>query len=107
MRLVADLDGESTRAMREGLDEETLALFDLLKKPDLGKKDIERIKKVAIELLAILTRKKQESATNHWLASVRGRVGFIGWSKTLYYVTGGAAWASTEIQWAHDSHYRR
>ncbi len=47
------------------------------------------------------------SATNHSLASVRGRVGFIGWSKTLYYVTGGAAWASTEIQWAHDSHYRR
>ena len=26
------------------------------------------------------------SATNHWLASVRGRVGFIGWSKTLYYI---------------------
>jgi hypothetical protein len=23
-------------------------------------------------------------------------VGFIGWSKTLCYVTGGAAWASTE-----------
>jgi type I restriction enzyme R subunit len=37
--------------MREGLDEETLALFDLLKKPDLEKKDIERIKKVAVELL--------------------------------------------------------
>jgi len=36
------------------------------------------------------------SATNHWLASVRGRVGFIGWSKTLCYVTGGAAWANTE-----------
>jgi opacity protein-like surface antigen len=36
------------------------------------------------------------SATNHRLASVRGRVGFIGWSKTLCYVTGGAAWASTE-----------
>jgi len=36
------------------------------------------------------------SATNHSLASVRGRVGFIGWSKTLCYVTGGAAWASTE-----------
>ena len=42
MRLVGDLDEESTRAMREGLDEETLALFDLLKKPDLEKKDIER-----------------------------------------------------------------
>jgi len=26
----------------------------------------------------------------------RRRVGFIGWSKTLCYVTGGAAWANTE-----------
>jgi outer membrane immunogenic protein len=37
------------------------------------------------------------SATNHWLASVRGRVGFIGWSKTLFYATGGAAWANIEF----------
>src|ERR1700738_2570718 len=29
------------------------------------------------------------SATDHWLASVRGRVGFIGWSKTLCYGPGG------------------
>lgn len=36
------------------------------------------------------------SATDHWLASVRGRAGFIGSSKTLFYVTGGPAWASTE-----------
>jgi outer membrane immunogenic protein len=36
------------------------------------------------------------SATDHWLASVRGRVGFIGWSKTLFYATGGPAWANTE-----------
>jgi formylmethanofuran dehydrogenase subunit E-like metal-binding protein len=60
MRLVGDLDIESTRAMREGLDEETLALFDLLKKPDLEKKDIGRIKKVAVDLFAILKRKKQD-----------------------------------------------
>ncbi len=32
------------RALREGLDEETLALFYLLMKPDLSKKDIERLK---------------------------------------------------------------
>jgi hypothetical protein len=38
--------------------------------------------------------------------SVRGRVGFIGWSKTLWYVTGGAAWASTEYN-GHMTHYRR
>jgi type I restriction enzyme, R subunit len=71
MRLVGDLDAESTRAMREGLDEETLALFDLLKKPDLQKKDIERIKKVAIELLAILKGKKRE--IDDWRAKEQTR----------------------------------
>jgi type I restriction enzyme R subunit len=71
MRLVGDLDEESTRAIREGLDEETLALFDLLKKPDLDKKDIERIKKVAVELLAILKRKKQE--IDDWRAKEQTR----------------------------------
>jgi type I restriction enzyme R subunit len=60
LRSVADLDTESTRAIREGLDEETLALFDLLKKPDLEKKDIERIKKVAVSLLALLEERKRE-----------------------------------------------
>jgi type I restriction enzyme R subunit len=57
--------------LREGLDEETLALFDLLKKPNLEKKDIERIKKVAIELLAILKRKKQE--IDDWRAKEQTR----------------------------------
>jgi type I restriction enzyme, R subunit len=71
MRLVGDLDDESTRAMREGLNEETLALFDLLKKPDLEKRDIERIKKVAVELLAILKRKKQE--IDDWRAKEQTR----------------------------------
>jgi type I restriction enzyme R subunit len=60
LRLVAELDEESTRAMREELDEESLALFDLLKKPDLDKKDIGRIKKVAVGLLELLKRKKAE-----------------------------------------------
>ncbi len=45
---------EEKRAMREGLTEETLVLFDLLSKPDLGKKEIDRIKKVAVELLETL-----------------------------------------------------
>jgi type I restriction enzyme R subunit len=71
IRLVGDLDVESTRAMREGLDEETLALFDLLKKPDLAKKDIDRIKKVAVDLFAILKRKKQE--IDDWRAKEQTR----------------------------------
>jgi type I restriction enzyme R subunit len=60
MKFVGELDEEATRAMREGLDEETLALFDLLKKDDLGKKDIERIKKVALNLLELFKKRKQE-----------------------------------------------
>jgi type I restriction enzyme R subunit len=60
LRLVAELDQEEERAMREGLNEETLTLFDLLKKPDLEKKEIDRIKKVAVELLGLLERKKAE-----------------------------------------------
>lgn len=57
-RYIEELDDESGRAIREGLDEESLAVFDLLRKPDLGKKDIERVKNVAAELLATLKAEK-------------------------------------------------
>ncbi|MDE0299189.1 MAG: type I restriction endonuclease subunit R [Candidatus Poribacteria bacterium] len=52
LKLVADLDDEQDRAIREGLDEETLALFDLLKKDNLTPDDIKRIKAVAVDLHA-------------------------------------------------------
>ena len=58
LKFVQALDDEESRAMREGLDEESLALFDLLLKPGLGKPDIQRIKKVAAELLAALKAEK-------------------------------------------------
>lgn len=32
-----------------------------------------------------------------WLASIRGRLGFVGWANTLFYATGGAAWAHTKF----------
>ena len=38
MRPVGALDEQATGAVREGLDEDTLALFDLLKKDNLEKK---------------------------------------------------------------------
>jgi len=31
-------------------------------------------------------------ASTRWLASVRGRLGFVGWANTLFYGTGGVAW---------------
>ena len=56
--LVQELDEEEHRAMREGLDEESLAIFDLLKKPDLDAAEIKRIKSVAVELLEKLKQEK-------------------------------------------------
>ena len=50
LRLVADLDEEQERAVREKLDEPTLAVFDLLKKEDLEPADIKSIKSVAVDL---------------------------------------------------------
>lgn len=58
LKFVSDLDKESTRVLREGLDEETQALFDLLKKPELPKKDLERLKQIAAELLTKLKAEK-------------------------------------------------
>lgn len=52
------MDEEEQRAMREGLAEESLALFDLLVKPNLSKKDRDRIKLVAEGLLEILKTEK-------------------------------------------------
>jgi len=57
-KLVQELDDEAHRAVREGLDEESLAIFDLLNKPDLKPSEIQRIKAVATQLLARLKEEK-------------------------------------------------
>lgn len=64
LKLVKELDDEEHRAVREGLDEESLAIFDLLKKPELGVAEIKCIKKVAVELLARL--KEEKLRVDHW-----------------------------------------
>ena len=58
LKLVQELNEEESRAVREGLDEESLAVFDLLKKPDLSGSEIRRIKQVAVELLRALKTEK-------------------------------------------------
>lgn len=61
MKYYASMDEEEKRAVREGLeDQDTLALYDLLMKPDLSKKDIEKLKKVAKELLQLIQAEKQK-----------------------------------------------
>lgn len=64
IKLVQELDDESHRAVREGLDEESLAIFNLLKKPDLKPSDIQRIKAVATQLLVRL--KKEKLRVDQW-----------------------------------------
>jgi len=52
--LVESLDEEQRRATEEGLNEDELALFDLLKKDKLGKAERERVKQASQALLASL-----------------------------------------------------
>lgn len=58
LKLVQELDEEDSRAVREGLDEESLAIFDLLKKQNFSASDIKRIKAVAVGLLEELKSEK-------------------------------------------------
>lgn len=60
MRFAETLNEEDKRAAREGLDEESLALFDLLFKPDLSQKEINRLKKVATGLYQTLKNQLEQ-----------------------------------------------
>src|SRR5262249_13949835 len=64
LRLVEELDDEERRAVCEGLDEESLAIFDLLNKPELTPAEIGKIKSVAVELLSAL--KAEKLRVDHW-----------------------------------------
>jgi type I restriction enzyme R subunit len=64
LQFMDEMDAEESRAMREGLDEESLAVFDLLKKPNLTPSDIKRIKAVAVDLLQTL--KTEKLRIDHW-----------------------------------------
>jgi len=59
LKLVDELSEEEQRAVKEGLSEESLALFDLLLKPDLTKAEIDRIKRVAEGLFKALNAELQ------------------------------------------------
>jgi type I restriction enzyme R subunit len=65
------LNEEERRAMALGLDEETLALFDLLSKPELDKTGIKKLKKVAVGLLDTL--KERLAGISEWQATEANR----------------------------------
>ena len=85
LNLVKELDAEEKRALNLGLNEESLAIFDLLQKPDLGARDINRIKMVSTELLRTLKEGKlrveqwrEKEATR---AAVKGEIHDFLWSE--------------------------
>lgn len=57
MELADSLDEEQNRHLREGLSEEELALFDLIRRDDLSKKDRERVKQASRDLLAAIQQR--------------------------------------------------
>ncbi|WP_374961135.1 type I restriction endonuclease subunit R [Spongiibacter tropicus] len=74
LKLNEDLSHEEKRAIREGLDEESLVLFDLLSKPNLQPKEIAKIKQVATTLLATLKAERLKVANWQQKESTRDAV---------------------------------
>ena len=58
--LMEELDAEQKRAVEEGLNEDELALFDLLKKDNLGKAEREKVKQASRNLLASIKARLAE-----------------------------------------------
>ena len=58
--LMEELDAEQTRAIVEGLTEDELALFDLLKKDNLAKIERERVKQASRSLLSSIKARLSE-----------------------------------------------
>ena len=58
--LMDELDAEQKRAVEEGLNEDELALFDLLKKDNLAKAERERVKQASRNLLAAIKARLSE-----------------------------------------------
>jgi len=66
--MAEDISPEMERALREGLNEETLAIYDLLRKPELSKKEKVEVKKVARKTLEIL--KAEKLKIERWRESI-------------------------------------
>ncbi|MEQ8551832.1 MAG: type I restriction endonuclease subunit R [Cyclobacteriaceae bacterium] len=90
MDFIEKLDTEDARAMAEGLDEETLAIFDLLKKEGLKKEEEDQVKKVAMDTLQKL--KEEKLKIERWRESTQ----VTAQVKTLIYDT---------LQWLPQSTY--
>ena len=58
--LIRELDAEQKRAVEEGLNEDELAIYDLLRKGDLGRAERERVKQSSRDLLSTVKARLAE-----------------------------------------------
>lgn len=66
--MAEEMTPELDRALQEGLGEESLAIYDLLRKPELTSKEEEEVKKVAQKILETL--KSNKLKIDHWRESI-------------------------------------
>ena len=69
VKFIDEMSKEERRAAREDLDEETLAIYDLLRKDTLTKVEQEKVKKLARETLAQL--KEGQLRVQRWRESTQ------------------------------------
>jgi len=69
VNFINEMSEEEHRAVKENLDEETLAIFDLLRKDSLSKIQVEEVKKVAVKTLEKL--KDEKLNTERWRESTQ------------------------------------
>ncbi|MCM5560071.1 type I restriction endonuclease subunit R [Pleomorphomonas sp. JP5] len=83
LTLIGDLDTEDHRAIREGLSEEELAIFDILTQPEpkLGPEDEDLVKRVAKSLLDKL---KAEKLILDWRLKERAKAAVKATIATIY-----------------------
>ena len=94
--LIQDLTVEDSRAIRENLSEETLAIYDLLRAgKDLSKEDVKQVKKVAIETLEKV--KTEKLRIEKWRESnqIRAQVRTMIYDNLLYLPQ--QAYSDTEV----------
>lgn len=77
---VKKLNEEEKRGIKENLSEEELALFDLLKKPAMTKKETQQVKLAAKKLLEVL---KQEKLVLDWRKKQQARAEVIFTIETM------------------------
>jgi type I restriction enzyme, R subunit len=84
MKFIDELNHEEQRSMRENLDEETLAIYDLLRKENLTKKEEELVKRIAKETLEKLKQEKLKGSMWRESAQVSAQIRIIIRDSLLY-----------------------